>query len=127
MAIMGHSMGATILQPALLYEPRFRAAILSGGGGSYLENLVFKQSPIDVKPLAELILRYRKWDREIHEHDPVVSLVLQACGHLIMLDHHHTVFFCFIRSLRLFLIIGGVFFRQVFAARQAEIDAGSFS
>jgi hypothetical protein len=78
MAIMGHSMGATILQPALLYEPRFRAAILSGGGGSYLENLIYKESPIEVKPLAELILGYPARDRELTEFDPVLSLVQWA-------------------------------------------------
>jgi hypothetical protein len=78
MALMGHSMGATILQPALLVEPRFRAAILSGGGGSYLENLIHKKSPIDVKPLAELILGYPFRGQELTEHDPAVSLVQWA-------------------------------------------------
>jgi hypothetical protein len=71
-------MGATILQPALLYEPRFRAAILSGGGGSYLENLMHKESPIEVKPLAELILGYPARHRELTEYDPVLSLVQWA-------------------------------------------------
>ncbi len=78
MALMGHSMGATILQPALLVEPRFRAAILSGAGGSYLANLIYKKSPIEVKPLAELILRYPARQRELTEYDPVTSLVQWA-------------------------------------------------
>jgi len=78
LALMGHSMGATILQPALWAEPRFRAAILSGAGGSYLANLIYKKSPLDVKPLAELILGYPFQGRELSEHDPVSSLVQWA-------------------------------------------------
>jgi len=76
--VMGHSMGATILQPALQVEPMFRGAILSGAGGSYLENLIHKKSPIHVKPLAELILGYPAKGRELTEHDPVASLVQWA-------------------------------------------------
>ena len=78
MALMGHSTGATIVQPVLAMEPRFRAVILSGAGGSWIENLVWKQSPIEVKPLAELILNYLGRGREIHEHDPAVNLVQWA-------------------------------------------------
>ncbi|MBM3792391.1 MAG: hypothetical protein FJW35_18865 [Acidobacteria bacterium] len=75
---MGHSTGATIVQPVLAMEPRFRVAILSGAGGSWVENLVWKESPIEVKPLAELLLNYPRHRREIHEHDPAVNLVQWA-------------------------------------------------
>jgi len=78
MAVMGHSMGATILQPVLAFEPRFRAAIMSGAGGSYLENLIYKESPVKVRPLAELILKYHRKGRELTEHDPAVSMVQWA-------------------------------------------------
>ena len=78
MALMGHSTGATIVQPVLAMEPIFRAVILSGAGGSWIENLVWKESPVEVKPLAELILNYLGSGREIHEHDPAVKLVQWA-------------------------------------------------
>ena len=78
MALMGHSTGATIIQPVLACEPRFRAAIMSGAGGSYIENLVYKESPIHVRPLAELILKYHKYGRELDEHDPAMSLAQWA-------------------------------------------------
>lgn len=78
MAVMGHSMGATITQPVLAYEPRFRAAIMSGAGGSYLENLIYKESPLKVRPLAELILKYHRKGRELTEYDPAASLTQWA-------------------------------------------------
>ena len=78
LALMGHSTGATIVQPVLQVEPMFRAAVLSGAGGSYLENLIHKKSPIHVKPLAELILGYPAMNRKLTEHDPVASLVQWA-------------------------------------------------
>ena len=56
--LMGHSMGATIAVPVLAIEPRYQAAILSGAGGSYIENIVHKQSPVEVRPLAELTYQF---------------------------------------------------------------------
>ena len=78
LVLMGHSMGATILQPALAAEPRFRAAIMSGAGGSWIENLIHKESPFEVRPLAELILNYHQRGRTLHAHDPAVTLVQWA-------------------------------------------------
>ena len=78
MTLMGHSMGATIAPAVLAFEPRYRASILSGSGGSWIENLVHKQSPIEVKPFAEAILGYPGLGREIHPHDPVLSLLQWA-------------------------------------------------
>jgi pimeloyl-ACP methyl ester carboxylesterase len=75
---MGHSMGATIAPLTLAGEPRFRTAILSGAGGSYIHNLVYKQSPLEVRPLAEAMLNYGAHFREIHEHDPMLSMVQWA-------------------------------------------------
>ena len=39
LALMGHSMGATIAPLTLAYEPRYRAALLSGAGGSCTSRL----------------------------------------------------------------------------------------
>jgi len=75
--LMGHSMGATIAPLAMAIEPRFLALLLSGAGGSWIENVVHKESPLPVRPLAEAILgvagRY-----ELHEHDPTLMLLQWA-------------------------------------------------
>ncbi len=78
LALMGHSMGATIAPLALAGEPRFGAAILSGAGGSYIHNLVYKESPLTVRPLADAMLNYPARGRTIHEHDPFLSLLQWA-------------------------------------------------
>ncbi len=78
MALMGHSMGATIAPLSLAVEPRFRGAILSGAGGSWLMNIIHKESPIAVKPAAELLLGYLNIGRSLHEHDPAVALLQWA-------------------------------------------------
>lgn len=74
--LMGHSMGATIAPVAAAIEPRYRALILSGAGGSWIENIVHKRRPLPTRPLAETILRYGR--RELHTHDPALSLLQWA-------------------------------------------------
>ena len=74
MALMGHSMGATIAPLTLAYEPRFRAALLSGAGGSWIENVIYKLHPIAVKGFAELLVGLTGSGYELTEHDPVLSL-----------------------------------------------------
>lgn len=77
-SLMGHSMGATITPLAMASEPRYRALLLSGAGGSWIQNVVYKQSPLEVRPLAELTLGIAGfW--ELHEHDPVL-MMLQWAG-----------------------------------------------
>ncbi len=44
-AIMGHSMGSWISPLATAFEPLFRAIVLSGAGGSWIENILYKQKP----------------------------------------------------------------------------------
>ncbi|MBW2453790.1 MAG: hypothetical protein JRI68_04740 [Deltaproteobacteria bacterium] len=78
LAIMGHSMGATISPLTLATEPRYGAAILSGAGGSWIENVVHKQSPVAIRPLAEVLLNYLTHQRQLHEHDPVLTLLQWA-------------------------------------------------
>lgn len=75
-ALMGHSTGATIAPLALAIDPHFRAAVFSGEGGSYIENVLYKRKPIEILPAAILFLRYG--DRTLTENDPALNLVQWA-------------------------------------------------
>lgn len=76
LGIMGHSMGGWIAPMVLAAEARFRIAVLSGAGGSWIENVVYKQRPVAPKPFAEAVLGYE--GREVHPHDPALSLLQWA-------------------------------------------------
>ncbi|MFH2010721.1 MAG: hypothetical protein ABI333_29235 [bacterium] len=76
LALMGHSMGATIAPLVLAVEPLYRAAILSGAGASWIENLMYKQSPLVVRDMAELMLNYEPG--ALHRHDPALSILQWA-------------------------------------------------
>lgn len=83
-ALMGHSMGAWVAPLALAASdqpgaPGFRAAILSGAGSSWMANIVYKKSPVDVRPLAEAILGYSGSGRSLTMSDPAL-LLLQWAG-----------------------------------------------
>jgi hypothetical protein len=78
LALMGHSMGATIAPLTLAFEPRYRAAVLSGAGGSWIENVVYKQSPVPVRMPLELILHYSGAGRMLAENDAALSLLQWA-------------------------------------------------
>ncbi|MBI2061235.1 MAG: hypothetical protein HYT87_15965 [Nitrospirae bacterium] len=75
LALMGHSMGATIAPLAMAMEPRYRAAILSGAGGSWIENILYKRKPVEVRPIAEALLGYKSAGRALAAGDPVLTLV----------------------------------------------------
>ncbi len=77
-ALMGHSMGATIAPLVAPFSTHYDALILSGAGGSWLENILYKQKPLNVKPLAEALLNYTKDGRVLTRWDPVLSLVQWA-------------------------------------------------
>lgn len=77
-AIMGHSMGATIAPLAVAIEPTYRAMILSGAGGSWIRNVIYKESPVHVRPAAENLLRYTARGRILVEHDPALALLQWA-------------------------------------------------
>jgi hypothetical protein len=77
-AVMGHSMGASIAPLALVFEPRFEAMVLSGAGGSFLENVLHKQKPLAVKPLAELILELAGTKHPLVEGTPLLSMLQWA-------------------------------------------------
>ena len=73
-ALMGHSMGATIAPLVLAFEPAFGAAILDGAGGSWIENVLYKERPLKVKPDVELLIEYESQHLSLTENDPVLSL-----------------------------------------------------
>lgn len=72
-ALMGHSMGATISPLTLATEPAFKAGILSGEGGSWIENVLYKQHPVPVKGPAELLLGIAG-KYSLTEQDPALNL-----------------------------------------------------
>lgn len=75
LALMGHSMGASIAPLAAAFEPRYRALILSGAGASWLENVLYKLSPIATRALATTFLGYNaeRPARVLREDDPVLN------------------------------------------------------
>lgn len=75
LVLMGHSMGATIGPLALAIQPRFLAGILSGAGASWIENVIHKQSPLPVRPIAEILIGYSEQGRSLGPHDPVLNLL----------------------------------------------------
>lgn len=74
--LMGHSTGATIAPLAMALDPHYRAVVLSGAGGSYIENVLHKRKPIPILPAALLLLRYG--DRALTGSDPALNLVQWA-------------------------------------------------
>ncbi len=78
LALMGHSTGSVIATLAAAIEPRYGALILSGAGGSWIENVLYKRLPQHIKPLAELLIKYAQEGRSLHELDPALSLVQWA-------------------------------------------------
>src|ERR1019366_10398252 len=80
MALMGHSMGSTISPLVMSVEPMYRALVMSGAGGSWIENIIWKQLPLSVRPVVDLLLRYNQLDppKDIQEDDPVLTLLQWA-------------------------------------------------
>lgn len=68
----GHSTGSVVGASILAQSDSFRAGVLTGAGGSWLYNLVLKQSPPSAE-LARRFLTYRD-DDEVDELDPVLQL-----------------------------------------------------
>ena len=71
-ALFSHSMGSSISPLALAVEPRFKAAILSGAGGSFVENVMYKDMPTALAPIFEPFVATRA--RPFPAQDPVVNL-----------------------------------------------------
>ena len=74
LAIMGHSLGAWFAPFSLAYEPRFRATVLAGYGASWIENVVYKLSPLAPLEPLEIVLG----DGHVTEQDPILSLLQWA-------------------------------------------------
>lgn len=77
LGLMGHSIGASIAPLVLAGEPLYRLAILSGAGGSYIENILWKRKPLEVLPLAEALLQYPA-DSHLSQSEPALTLVQWA-------------------------------------------------
>ena len=73
LALMGHSMGATIAPLSLAADVGYGAAILSGAGGSWIHNVVYKRSPLEVRPLAEAMIGYPPG--ALTTHDPFLGML----------------------------------------------------
>jgi hypothetical protein len=72
--LMGHSMGATISPLSIATESKFKAVILSGAGGSWIENVIYKKSPMALKGISEILLGIQRADYGFDEHDPALNL-----------------------------------------------------
>jgi hypothetical protein len=77
-ALLGHSMGASIAPLAAAFEPTYQGLILSGAGASWLENILYKESPLATRPIAESLLGYSRIRRSLREDDPVLNLLQWA-------------------------------------------------
>jgi pimeloyl-ACP methyl ester carboxylesterase len=77
-ALLGHSMGATIAPLVLAAEPRYGAAILSGAGASWVENVMHKKKPLEVRPALELLIGYARERKLLTAHDPMVTMLQWA-------------------------------------------------
>jgi hypothetical protein len=120
LALMGHSTGAWIAVLVLAFEPRYRAAILSGAGASWIENVLHKERPVAVAPVvggllgvprlsaAEPALTLLQWAAE--PADPQVHAGM-AAQHVLMLqgivDHYILPRIANAVSLPLGLDLGG--------------------
>jgi hypothetical protein len=76
--IFGHSMGATIAPLVVAAEPRFRALAMSGAGASWMENILFKEQPLAVRPIIDGLVGYPKGERTLHRGDPALTLMQWA-------------------------------------------------
>lgn len=66
----GHSQGGLTGPLFLAYEPKVRAAVLSGAGGNLLLSLLAKTEPYDIATLVAVLL-----DGEAREEHPMLALV----------------------------------------------------
>ncbi len=73
-AIMGHSMGAWIAPLAAASEPLFGALVLSGAGGSWIENIMYKQKPVAPFQVIESLLQ----DGGLRADDPMITVAQWA-------------------------------------------------
>jgi hypothetical protein len=77
LALMGHSMGATILPLTFATEPAYDSAVLSGAGASWMANILYKQLPLDVLPIVSVLLGYPS-GQALTMGDPMASMIQWA-------------------------------------------------
>lgn len=77
-ALFGHSMGASVAPLAAAASTRFGAVLLSGAGGSYLANVLYKQRPLPVRGAAEALLGYPGTGHRLREDDPALTVLQWA-------------------------------------------------
>ncbi len=73
-ALMGHSNGAWISPLAASSEPLFKALMLSGAGGSWIENILYKKKPLAPYGVIASLLRVF----ELRADEPVMTLAQWA-------------------------------------------------
>jgi hypothetical protein len=73
-ALMGHSNGAWISPLAAAHERLFGALILSGAGGSWIANILYKKKPLAPYGVIAALLRVF----ELRADDPVMTLAQWA-------------------------------------------------
>jgi len=78
LGLFGHSMGASIAPLAAAASGRFGAVLLSGGGGSFIANVLYKQRPIPVRAAAEALLGYPGTGRSLRDDDPALTVLQWA-------------------------------------------------
>jgi hypothetical protein len=71
LTLFGHSTGSSIGGIAAAVEPRYGTAIFSGFGGSFIENVLYKQKPVDTRTFALLILG----ESDLYDGNPVLQLL----------------------------------------------------
>ena len=62
-------MGSWIEPLAVAYEPMFRVMLLSGAGGSWIENIMYKQEPTPVYPVISAFFH----EPNLRADDPIMS------------------------------------------------------
>ncbi len=75
--LMGHSMGSTISPLAFAFEPSLRTLIMSGAGASWMANILYKELPLKVLPLVDLLLEYPV-GRTLTMGDPMLTMIQWA-------------------------------------------------
>jgi hypothetical protein len=76
LVLFGHSMGATIAPVAASLTDAYDALVLSGAGGSWIHNVVSKEKPLAVRPIAAGIVGVP--EASLDPFHPVLSLLQWA-------------------------------------------------
>ncbi len=76
LVLFAHGTGATIAPLAAVAEPRYRALLLSGAGGSWIERVVHATSPVEWAPQVAALLSEPV--DTIDEHNPALSVLQWA-------------------------------------------------